>query len=283
MLWLPIAFLSALVFGFSGFMMKVGCEKEHDYPILLFGMYITGTALFALSLLYQQHWGLSLLVVASSVIIGIGSSAGNSYMIRALSVGPATLTSPLINLNVVLVIMMSMFIFNEQIKPNEMLALLLFIISCGLLSLDPRESLGIKDNKWFYFIFLAIIFTFLRNGGLKITQEIGLNNTLILFYAYLFSLVVFAAKFMPKGKLTLNPKHKQGLFIGAIAGIFSYGGLELYAYALQTGPASIVATIFSLRSLVMVIMAMLIYKEGLTYYQKMSLLVLFIGMGVISL
>jgi uncharacterized membrane protein len=293
-----MSFLSALVFGFSGFMMKVGCENGHTSPTLLFGMYVSGTLLFALSLILQHHWELSLIVLASSVIIGLGSAIGNDYTIRALATGPATITSPLLNFNIILIVLMSVYFFDERLKITESIAILLFIASGCLLSLDPRETLGIKgDNyyKWLGFIAIAVFFIFLRNGGLKITQEMGLNNTLVLFYAYLFSLVLISVRFLPERKIITNNNHNninntnitshnnKGLLIGCFAGIFSYGGMELYAYSLQIGPASIVAAIFSLRSLVMVVMAMVVYKERLTFYQKLSLLTLFIGVIVISL
>lgn len=283
MIWLFSSFTSALVFGFSGFLLKVGCERGHHSHPMLFGMYVTGTILFALSLIIQQQWELSLLVIASSILVGIGSAVGNDYTVRALATGPASITSPLINLNIILIVIMSVFIFDESLKNNEIIAIALFILSCAFLSLDPRESLGIKDPKWYSFIFLAIIFVFLRNGGLKITQEIGLNNTLVLFYAYLFSLILFGMKFIPRRKIDLAHTTKGAILLGCAAGLFSYGGLELYAYSLKIGPASVVAAIFSLRSMVMVAMAVLIYKETLTFYQKLSLFTIFVGTVVISI
>ncbi len=283
MIWLIPSFISAFIFGFSGFLLKVGCERGHTSITLLFGMYITGTLAFAVSLLVQHQWALSLLTLGSSILVGIGSSVGNDYTVRALETGPASITSPLLNFNVILIVLMSLFVYHEPIKLTELFAIGLFILSGCLLSLDPRESLGVKDPKWYGFIIIAVIFIFIRNGGLKITQEIGLNNTLVLFYAYLFSLLLFGLKFMPIRKLNSNQENLNALFIGAAAGLFSYGGLELYSYALKTGPASIVGAIFSLRSIVMVIMAMLIYKERLTFYQKLSLLVLFAGVVIITL
>ncbi|MBP9722283.1 MAG: DMT family transporter [Gammaproteobacteria bacterium] len=283
MLWLISSFTSALVFGFSGFLLKVGCERGHKSHALLFGMYITGTLLFALSLILQQYWQLSVIVIVSSILVGIGSAVGNDYTVRALETGPASITSPLINLNIILIVIMSMLLFGETLKSTEIIAIGLFIISCALLSLDPREALGIKDQRWYGFILLAIIFIFLRNGGLKVTQEIGLNNTLVLFYAYLFSLLLFAGKFIPKGRLNIDKNNKNAVYLGGAAGIFSYGGLELYAYSLQIGPASVVASIFSLRSMVMVVMAVLIYKETLTFYQKLSILAILTGTIIISL
>lgn len=103
MTWLITALLSAIIFGFSGFLMKVGCSRGHSSYILLLGLYITGTLAFAISLIMQNSWGLSLLVLASSVIVGIGSAVGNNYTVRALAIGPASITSPLINLNIVLI------------------------------------------------------------------------------------------------------------------------------------------------------------------------------------
>ncbi len=291
--WLTAALASAIIFGFSGFLMKVGTQRGSNTNVLLLGLYLSGTLGFALSLSIQQTWAWTGLILASSVIIGLGSAVGNRYMIHALALGPASITSPLLNLNVLLIVLMSTLFYGETLTGHEIMAIALLIGGCCLLPLDPRESLSIKSYRWYFFIALSVIFIFIRNGGLKITQEYGFNNTLVLFYSYLFCLSLFFFRLIAywvqqqrqkSSGQALQPYllDKGALLIGAGAGFFSYAGLELYTYALQTGPASIVAPLFSLRSLVMVVMAVLVYKEKLTPFQMASLVLLVTGVVLLS-
>jgi drug/metabolite transporter (DMT)-like permease len=77
--------------------------------------------------------------------------------------------------------------------------------------------------------------------------------------------------------------NRTGLIWGLVSGVFSYGGFQLYAAVLQSGPANIVSPIFSTNGLVVVIGSILFYQEKLTKLQIIALLMLFAGLLFVKL
>jgi len=133
--------------------------------------------------------------------------------------------------------------------------------------------------KWYGWVILATILFFLRNGGLKITEEMNLPNTPILFISYLFGLLCFSMGIIQNRFASFRSSNtKVGLYWGLLSGIFSFAGLQLYAHSLIEGPASIVAPIFSTNSLIVAILSILIYQERLSGIQTVCLILLFSGL-----
>jgi len=282
MTWLIIALLSTITFGTGSFIMKVAIVKRCSHSGILLGLYLPGSLLFAIAVQLESAWAISIPIAVASFLIGLGSLAGNIVVLRALQVGPASLTVPMINLNLVLIILMSVFIFQETLTTKMLAGIALLIVATSLIAYNPKENTTIKSTSWYWFVLLAIIFIFMRNGGLKVTQEIGLNNNLVLFYGYAGSaLLSFAQVFISR---TTKSSHKfaSGLSIGLIIGMFSFLGLYFYAYALSIGPASIVVPIYSTYSFVGAILAIIIYKEKLSFPQKIALACVFIGLILVT-
>src|SRR5690606_39727221 len=71
---------------------------------------------------------------------------------------------------------------------------LLLILAVSLIPFDPDEELKIKNARWYFLVLLATLLFTLRNGGLKVTEEMALSGTLVLFYGYLLGLVWFLAE-----------------------------------------------------------------------------------------
>jgi uncharacterized membrane protein len=67
------------------------------------------------------------------------------------------------------------------------------------------------------------------------------------------------------------------------AGFFSFAGMQLYAIALDLGPASIIAPIFSTNSLVVALLSILVFRERLSLMQSVSLILLFAGLVLIRI
>jgi uncharacterized membrane protein len=82
--------------------------------------------------------------------------------------------------------------------------------------------------------------------------------------------------FFQKSRLT-------GMIWGLGAGFFSFAGMQLYAIALDHGPASIIAPIFSTNSLVVALLSILVFRERLSLIQSVSLILLFAGLILIRI
>jgi drug/metabolite transporter (DMT)-like permease len=270
-MWFPAVLTSALLFGIAGFILKFGAVRVYSVPHILLGLYITGGLGFLIYGLFTHQLAITPPLVIAGTIVGIGSTAGNILFMKALRVGPVSLTSPVVNLNIVLIVVMSVLVYGESPGINEKIGVAFVILCVSLLPVDPHEKISILDRKWYGMVLVAIVLFFFRNGGLKITGEMGLNNTMVLFYGYLLGVIWCWILTLHTRKTTLvklkPDARRKGLTFGLIAGVFSFGGMQLYAIALGDGPASIVSPVFALNSLVTAILAITFVKERLSPIQ----------------
>lgn len=281
-MWLLFAILSSFAFGLAGFFMKVSSAQRGSNHTLLHGLYISGTFGFLCYLMIRNEWDFSPIVWIAGLIIGIGSVVGNIYFMEAIALGPASLTSPLINSNIVFTVFMSIFIYNEHLSTTELLGVILLVSAVFLLPVDPNEKLRIRNKRWYLVVVLSMLLFFLRNGGLKITEEMNRSNSMILFISYLFGVIWFSFVKQNGTKLNSN-SNKIGWIWGLLSGVFSFAGMQLYAVALKSGPASIVSPIFATNSLIVAVLSIIIYKERLSKLQWISLLLLVVGLVTIRI
>jgi drug/metabolite transporter (DMT)-like permease len=297
-----LAVLSSIIFGLASVLMKTATLKKCPDHFILWGLYFSGSLFF----LYQSYIGSEFVynihVLIWSVLIAFGSFYGNWFVIKALELGPASLTAPMLNLNLPFIILMSVIFYGEELNLVKFLIIIILFVAIIMVKFDPNEKFVVKDKKWFFWVILGSFFLFLREGGLKITQELKLNNNQILLYSYIICFILSAViiyineikninilqKNMgeSKSKLILqifgNSYKKNGIYFGLITGICSGLGLYLYSKALYIGPASLVALIFSARSMVIIALSYFLHKERLSLFQKCSVLFLCLGLSLAS-
>ncbi len=281
-MWFITSVLSAVFFALASFIITVGARHNYYISQMLLGLYISGSVMFALYLTVTSNFQFNQQLLLWGVIIGIGSSFGNALFTYALKLGPVSLTAPIVNSNVILVIVMSVLYFGEIITITQTIAIVLLLTACFILPFDPDEKKGINNKSWYLVILFTIFFMFLLNGGLKITQELKLNNSVVLFFSYIFSTLVFLFSTKYLAIRDGTSLQKQAINTGLSAGIFSFLGLHLYALSLENGPASIVVPIFSSRNVLVAMMCLWFFKEKLSVFQKWALLSLLGGLFLVT-
>ncbi|WP_420891010.1 EamA family transporter, partial [Megasphaera massiliensis] len=231
--------------------MKVSQMRGGNANVLLLGLYVSGTAGFGVHAAVEGT--ISLLadyrIWIAGCIIGAGSAIGNAIFMKALEYGPASLTSPLTNLNIVLVVALGTFVYGERIHWSEAIGIALLLLAVAMISYKKNNSSSTTlEKRWFILVGVAVILFAFRNGGLKITEELGLPSAPVLFIGYALSLLWFIRPLLQAR--ADRQAAATGLKLGLLAGVFSYGGLHLYTVALTTGPANLAAPIFATNSLV---------------------------------
>lgn len=281
-MWLITAISSAILFGLAGWWMKVSQMRGGSTRLLLLGLYASGSLGFGVHAALEGT--LPKLANAdvwiAGIIIGVGSAWGNALFMKALHYGPASLTSPLTNMNIILVVALATWWYREPLSASQAVGISLLLLSVVFIAHKRKEPLTITEKRWFVLVGTAILMFAFRNGGLKVTDELGLPSAPILFIAYALSLCWFL---LPVQGSDPKASKRTGLWYGLIAGLFSYGGLQLYAIALSTGQANLAAPIFATNSLVVAAGAIAIYKEKLTAVQWMAFACLIIGLVIIRL
>lgn len=304
--WFAVAVFSALAFGLAGFFMKASQMRGGALSSLLIGLYASGTAGFWIQALLTRTWQpFDWRVWTAGAVIGLGSAWGNLLFMRALARGPASLVSPLTNANIVIVMAAGIVWFDETPHATGLVGALWLLAGIALLSL--RNGRGkttgarsaaprIAGRSWYPLALAAMGLFVLRNGGLKVTDRIGLDSANVLWAGYLLSLLWFMSaawlsnrkeRHAPESRASADAEARSraaiGFRWGIAAGAFSYGGLQLYAVALARGPAHLVAPIFAANSLVVVILSLAVYREKLSFPQYAALICLLGGLVLIRI
>jgi len=283
--WFLVAVASAVIFGFSSFFFKINSFK--NWPLLPFfvGVYGSGTIAFVATAYQEGVLFLTTTIILSGIVVGIGSTFGNLFFMKALQYGPASLTSPIVNANILFIVIMSVFFYGERLGALEYTGIFLIIASISILPLDPKEKLNIPNRIWYVYALVATILFFLRNGGLKVTEEMALPNTTILMIGYFVGTVwsIYAYLSSKEKKTVASSTQVKAFAFGLITGVFSYGGMQLYAVALKTGPASIISPIFATNSLIVALLSILYLKERLTRLQAITLVCVFVGIMLLRI
>lgn len=275
-MWLLLAFASSFTFGAGTFIFKISADRRCLSADVLFGLYLSGTLMLLILTWPIDFITLSLTTLIIGLVVATGSTLGNSLYLKVLQTGPASLSAPLINCSNLLIVIMSVLLFNEELSIYAIGSIILFFVAMGFLTFDPNERLVIKDKNWYWLVIAATICIFFREGGLKIAEEIGMDTILILLYAYLTALL-FNGYLVFRRTEIVQETTKQGFLFGILVGLFSAGGLALFAEALTLGPASLIAPIFATRSVVVVLLAVIFCKERLSIFQTLSIIILSIA------
>lgn len=280
MIWLYATLISTVLFGIGSFLLKVGSHKNYSEKSMLLGLYVIGSVIFFMSLFPYQNFHFNWTLFTFSILVGLGSYYGNAFLVKAYNLGPACVTAPLMSLSIVLIIALSAFIYEEQITQSQYIGIFCMIIAASCLGFNFNNT-SIKDKMWLVFVTLGIIFLFLREGGLKIAYESGLDNVLVLFFGYLLASLLAANSFVFT-KENKDKNVKKAFLLGGTIGILSAVGMKLLALAISLGPTSIIVPIFSGRNIITILLILAFFKEKLSRFQWAAVGLMSLGIVFIS-
>lgn len=166
-------------------------------------------------------------VVAFGSVFGLLTMLFQLCYIKAMTCGSVSMTVLLVNLSMIIPVITSVAIFDENLTGTKILGLILTIIALTI-SIDRNEK-SENSKKWF----LLSALSFLLNGGLAVTQQIfgktvwKDESTAFVAWSYIIAtilslMIYLLLKF--KGKNTtfkIKPSVLGiGLSIGVILGAF---------------------------------------------------------------
>ena len=277
--WFFLAVGSAIGFGISAFLMRLATMRSPEGRVyILLGLSISATVLFSGFGLATGVLSFPPVMLLLGTVMGLGTLLGNSLWIKAVHVGPTSLTQMLANTSTVLVVLLSIIVYGETLSITEVAAVLLLIGSASLLTFDPDESISIKDRIWFVYIIGVIVLLSFRVGGLKVVDEANLNGTSALVLTYAVGIIWFGTAVARAPRDSRPSDALGGMLMAAAAGVCSFIGLQLYSFALVDGPASIVAPIFAANGVVLAILTTTVLDEKLSRLQVVALIGLIAGL-----
>lgn len=279
------ALLGALLFGLGGILFKWNIHNSGDEVFFFFGLYTIGALFFFIDGFDEIGALDHIQFYVMAAFIGLGSAGGNYAFSRGLNHGPAGLTSAFAKANIVVVILISSFYYGEALTLLEFLGILSFLMA--MLVVNVRFGKGSKavSSLWFVIMLICILLISFRNGGLKIAEEAGMPSTPIMILAYGYcALFYFLAMIHKRKKIWVGKATRlKVVIVGGFTGIVSYAGLYFYIKALETGPGSVVVTIFSLDMFFLLLASYLFFGERLNFKQKIGFALSALGFVLIAL
>ena len=135
--WFTLAVLAFLGFGLTNFMFKVGERLGVSVAVLTIVIYAAGTVFSVLWFLSQKQLTLGA-VDPKPVVIGLIAAAfsiiGTIAIQQAFRGGQASLISPIVALNGIIVVVGSLLIFNEVITPKQLIGVVLALLAVVLIT-----------------------------------------------------------------------------------------------------------------------------------------------------
>ena len=152
-MWFLMAILTAFMFGLSSFLIKLGTIKGSSIDHLLVGFHISGALGFIGFIFIHSEFTIEVTLLIAALVVGIASILGNTYYVKALHYGPTGLTTALTNLNVVLVVAMSIAFYGENLNLLKLITIIILFFSICLIPLKlSRNTFTILSSKWYTYI-----------------------------------------------------------------------------------------------------------------------------------
>jgi drug/metabolite transporter (DMT)-like permease len=261
--WYASAIFALILLGTQRFLYKVSAEKQCNTAWTTCAFMGTVTVLSVIFLLIRPPVIPDVFLLLSlSLLNSVAFLTATVTHMEALKHLPAMLVYPVIRLNMVMVVLMSLYIFNERLSPFQILGVILAVAVMVLLTwqTDRKRSGSGSTRKGFTLVFAA----FAAGTGASLTSKFAamhLNSLAFMAVSYAVSTV---ASFGLRSRLAGGAGSgdvKTALSIGFVMGVINFAGFYLMLDALSTGPLSIIISLVGMHFVIAVILSTLIYKE----------------------
>ena len=270
-MWIVYASLSAIAAGITTIFLKKGVRTTNTSValalrtliVLIFSIIIVAIvgSQGQIYLIDKKTW---LFLVLS----GLSTGAGWYYYYKALQIGNVKNVSPLSKSSLVLTIILSFILLNEEISLQKLISLIIITIGTYYI-IDYKKTDDEKsNNKWIIYAMISVIFSALT----PIFGKVGIENVESNLGSAIRTFVVVIAAWL---LVVIKKEYKEIKNVDkSITGGSSW---LLYYKALQDGPTSAVAAIDKLSVLVAVVLSYFIFNEKMKAKEVIGLLLILVG------
>lgn len=266
MLWLPMAFLSALFAGITAILAKCGIRStDSDVATAL----RTGVVLvfsWLMVLAAGSAGTLSSLTVLSLVFLVLsGLSTGASWLcyFKTLSLGDVNKVAAVDKSSTALTILLAMVFLGERTHPALRLLGTALLAAGVMLMVERRPGSRSGHRRWVLFAAASALFAALTSILAKIGIT-GVESNLATAIRTGVVLVMAWAIVLGRGKLSLVKRvQRRELGFILLSGLSTGASWLCYYYAIQNGTVSVVVSVDKLSLVVTVLFSRLVFKERL--------------------
>lgn len=272
--WYVLSILALIFMGSQRFLYKVSAERGCSTAWTTFSFMATVTVLSVTALFLSGspiHHTRMLILTAS---VNAGSFViGTIAHMEALKHVSAGVVYPIIRLNAALVVLFSIFFFDDRLSVYQFVGILIALLVILILTrhvAEEKEAPQERPRRGIGFAFIALCAGSVAAISAKFaalyTHRLG-------FMAVSYFLgTVFAFGIRNRLGHSHNVSDpKEAFLIGLGMGLINFVGFYLFLAALSRGPLSIVISIVGLHFIIAIILSAIIYKERLSAQKIMGI------------
>jgi drug/metabolite transporter (DMT)-like permease len=264
--WYAFSIAALVLLGMQRFLYKVSAEKKCPTAWTTFSFMATVTVLSAIFFIALKESVSDVRMLLVTALLNSASFVlGTVTHIEALKHVPAGVVYPILRLNMVVVVLFGVFVFDDPVSLRQALGILLAIAVILILTKDADGAKGSVGSvrRGLFLIFVSLICGSVASISSKFA---ALYSSKLGFMAFSYFLgTLFSAGLIKKsGKEEARKEHKEAILIGALMGLINFAGFYAFLTALSVGPLSIIVSVTGMYFVIAVILSVIIYKEKLS-------------------
>jgi len=283
--WFFHAVVSLVLMGTQRFFYKVSAERQCNTAWTTFSFMATVSVLslvlfFALG---SRIRDLSFLFLIALVNSGTFLTSAIGHM-EALKEIPAGIAYPFIRLNAILVVLFSLLYFHDPLSVYQGIGIVLALVVMATFARDLHGEQGHAGNvkRGFLLVSLSMLAGSMSSISSKFAA-IHTDKMAFIALSYILStLVSFGLRHRLQTRKA-SKNHRQAVIIGIGMGVLNLGGYYAFLQALSEGPLSVIASIAGMHFVIAVMLATLIYKERLTPFRGIGIVLTIVSIILLRL
>lgn len=271
--WYLYSVVALIFMGAQRFLYKVSAERGCPTAWTTFSFMTTVTVLSALFffLLGEPIAEVRMLLLTAALNSG-SFLLGTITHIEALKHIPASVVYPVIRLNMVIVVLFSIFYFSDRISLYQVVGIALAIIVIIVLTREMDEKKGGYGNLRRGLMLVSI--SVLSGSVASISSKLAalyVNKLAFMALSYFMGACFSLGLTARRESVGTRKSRKEALIIGFLMGLINFAGFYAFLKALSAGPLSIIISMVGMHFVIAVILSVFIYKERVTFLRGLGI------------
>jgi drug/metabolite transporter (DMT)-like permease len=271
--WYLYSIAALILMGTQRFLYKVSAERKCPTAWTTFSFMTTVTVLSALFFLLLEESIAEVRMLLLTAALNSGSFlVGTITHIEALKHIPASVVYPVIRLNMVIVVLFSIFYFGDRISLYQVVGIALAIMVIIVLTREMDEKKGGYGNLRRGLTLVSI--SVLSGSVASISSKLAalyVNKLAFMALSYFMGACFSLGLTARRESVGTQKSHREALIIGFLMGLINFAGFYAFLKALSAGPLSIIISMVGMHFVIAVILSGLVYKERMTFLRSLGI------------
>lgn len=272
--WYLLSVTALIFMGLQRFLYKVSAERRCPTAWTTFFFMATVTVISSIFFVLSDERLENLKMLLFVALVNSGSFVlGTMTHIEALKNIPASVVYPIIRLNLVLVVLFSVFFFEDTLSPLQIAGV---AIAIGVIVMLTREAGDRNESTGNLKRGLILVFTSLLSGTVSVISSkfaaIHVGKLGFIALAYLMGTLFSLGSTRGLEREEERGNLKEALMIGLVMGLINFAGFYSFLKALSKGPLSVIASITGMHFVIAILLSIVIYKEKVTFMRILGIM-----------